>query len=351
VRCQRWSTVCRDCCSGSLTGGRFKIGGASAGLLLAACAVGAVGVLFLIGRAALMNYLERLVLGSARMGPLPQHIAFIMDGNRRFATQRGRPTFEGHSEGYSSLLRVLQFCLALQEVKVVTVYAFSIDNFKRPAKEVDTLMQLAQDKFTEFLKHEALVMQHDVRVRVLGDLSLLPDGVKRAAAHVMHATAGHTRLTLNICFSYTSSEEVASTVRSVVAAAREGEILKGDIDEAFISRCLYTRGSPADLLIRTSGETRLSDFLVLQCNRAHLCFLDVTWPEVDVWRFLACVWDYQAHHVARKPASASHAVADANADADGDAHEHRERAARKARQDTYLAALERRELEQCKLWM
>ncbi len=325
---------------------KWKIWSEWAWLLLA---VGVTGVCLLLvvslfARAE-MNYLERLVLGTARMGPLPQHIAFIMDGNRRFATQRGRPTFEGHSEGYSSLLRVLQFCLALQEVKVVTVYAFSIDNFKRPAKEVETLMQLAQDKFTEFLKHEALVMQHDVRVRVLGDLSLLPDGVKRAAAHVMHATAGHKRLTLNICFSYTSGEEVASTVRSVVAAAREGEILKGDIDEAFISRCLYTRGSPADLLIRTSGETRLSDFLVLQSNRAHLCFLDVTWPEVDVWRFLACVWDYQAHHVARAPARAH------DGDGQGEELDHPERVARKARQDAYLAALELRELEQCKIWM
>jgi ditrans,polycis-polyprenyl diphosphate synthase len=191
-------------------------------------------------------------------------------------------------------------------------------------------------------------MPLEFRVRVLGDLSLLPDGVKKAAATVMKETAGHTNLTLNICFSYTSGEEISSTIRQVVQAARRGEIEKEDIDEQFLSNCLYTRGSSPDLLARTSGETRLSDFLTWQCNRAHLCFLDCTWPEIDMWRFLTCVWDYQAHAIVKDPRKEP-VLRDAASDDDDVAVTKLKE--RKRRQDKYLSHLEQEELDNCIQWM
>jgi len=280
----------------------------------------------------IMNYMEQLCLGLARLGRVPNHIAFIMDGNRRYATKRGKKGLEGHSSGYSSLLKVLEWCLFV-DLKVVTVYAFSIDNFKRPKEEVDRLMTLAEEKFTEFLSKQELVMKYGVRVRILGDLSLLPEKVRKAAATVMVKTAHHEKLTLNICFSYTSGEEVSSTIRDVVDAARNGELKKSDIDPLFLEKCLYTRGSSPDLLVRTSGETRLSDFLIWQLNRAHLCFLDVTWPEISVWHFLMCLWEYQAHHMNNDKTLE-------NCDLE-----------KEKRQLEYIRAREIEEIETCKAWM
>lgn len=271
-------------------------------------------------------------------GRIPQHVALIMDGNRRFATRRGHPAHTGHASGYSTMLRVLEWCLDLG-VKVATVFAFSIENFNRPQAEVDTLMNMAQQKFIEFMDKSDLVMERGIRVRVLGDLSLLPAQVRATAAKVMLATASHSCLTLNICFSYTSGEETSRTVRDVVRAAREGLLLKDDMDEVFLSRCLYTRDSQPDLLVRTSGETRLSDFLVWQLSRAHLCFLDATWPDVTLWKFLRCVWDYQSHCTAAPGPLRDLAL-----------HEDPAAAAKGARQEAYLRRLEAREGALYKMW-
>lgn len=260
-----------------------------------------------------------------RQRSLPRHVAFIMDGNRRFAAQQGRThAWEGHAAGYSSLLRVLEWCVAL-EVRVATVFAFSIENFKRPEAEVQRLMALAEQKFCEFLDKRALVAREGIRVRVLGDLSLLPAKVRRAAAKVMLATAANDRLTLNICFAYTAGEEMTRTLTGAVRAARAGLLRAEDLDDDFLARCLYTRESRPDLVIRTSGETRLSDFLVWQANRAHLCFVDVAWPALDVWRFLRCFWDYHAHaHAHAQPLQINaQGSAQGPAEADGEgAHGH-----------------------------
>ncbi|GBG33907.1 Dehydrodolichyl diphosphate synthase 6 [Hondaea fermentalgiana] len=239
--------------------------------------------------------LERLALAvAAQCMTVPRHVAFIMDGNRRFAKQRGQRGSQGHIFGYTTLLRVLEWCMKLG-VTEVTVYAFSIDNFKRSEEEVATLMNLAKEKFAEFLKHTELVMQNEIRVNVLGDLSLLPSDLREAAEHVMKRTRQHKRLIFNICFAYTSSEEIARTVREIVRDARAGKLDKESISRDLISSRMYTRGSNPQLVIRTSGETRLSDFLVWQAAYAHLHFINVTWPELNVWHILWAFWDYHVY--------------------------------------------------------
>mmetsp|Transcript_14507 Transcript_14507/g.28070 ORF Transcript_14507/g.28070 Transcript_14507/m.28070 type:complete len:301 (+) Transcript_14507:142-1044(+) len=242
-----------------------------------------------------LSYLDRIILGVAsRSLNVPQHVAFIMDGNRRFAKRRGQPGSAGHMSGYSSLLRVLEWCMQLG-VHEVTVYAFSIENFKRSQEEVDALMQLAREKFSQFLDSSDVVMRYGIRVNILGDTSLLPKDVQEAAQKVMEKTHHHTNLVFNICFAYTSSEEISRTVREVVRDARAGKIAKDSISADLLSSRMYTRGSSPQLLIRTSGETRLSDFLVWQSSEAHLSFIDVTWPELDMWHFLGAFWDYHVY--------------------------------------------------------
>mmetsp|Transcript_22172 Transcript_22172/g.39312 ORF Transcript_22172/g.39312 Transcript_22172/m.39312 type:complete len:307 (-) Transcript_22172:708-1628(-) len=237
---------------------------------------------------------NRLLVSTAKLGAVPKHIAFIMDGNRRFAKARGKAASQGHVDGFETLLSALRWCLDLN-VQVVTVYAFSVDNFGRPKPEVDVLMDLAEKKFLAFLDNESLVQQYGIKVRIVGDLTLLPERVRKAAGAVMHKTAGNSNHTLNICFSYSSGREITGAMQHTVQAAREGRIEKEDITSDLLAHCLYTRGSSPDLLIRTSGETRLSDFLVWQCNKSHLCFLHVTWPELRLWHFVYCILHYQAY--------------------------------------------------------
>ncbi len=239
-----------------------------------------------------LGFLERCLLKVAKRGNVPTHVAFIMDGNRRFARSKGRMEIEGHRDGFSSLLKILEWCVELERIKTVTVYAFSIDNFGRPKREVDSLMHLAEAKFEEFLENEALVMKHGIRVRILGNLALLPERVKRAAARVMLKTWNHDQLTLNICFSYSSGEEMIQTTHELVQGVREGTLLRQDIDAELFNHTLYTRGDSPQLLIRTSGECRLSDFLVWQLNRAHLSFINMPWPALDIWRFVSCFLSY-----------------------------------------------------------
>jgi len=240
-----------------------------------------------------MNALEWAGLRvTRRFARVPRHVAFIMDGNRRFARRRGEKSVEGHSHGYDSLLKVLEWSLELG-VKVATVFAFSLENFKRSKEEVDALMRLAEDKFEDFLDHKHLVMAHKVRVKVLGDLDLLPESLRKKAEQVMAETRSHDALLLNVCFAYSSGQELVQVMRKVVARAREGTVK--EVTEDLMKRSLFTEGEEPELLIRTSGETRLSDFLVWQSNWAHISFLQGTWPELTCFDFLTCVWDYHAH--------------------------------------------------------
>lgn len=231
----------------------------------------------------LQNWGRRLVTSLITTRPVPKHIAFIMDGNRRFADQRSLKIYDGHSLGYQRLIDALEWCLDLG-VSCVSVYAFSIDNYQRSTEEVSALMSLAETKLLSILTERNVLKKHGVRVQIIGDLTLAPPSVQQAAAAAMQATAHHNMAALNICFSYTSSHELCCALEN------------NNNNNNTLSDRLWTSGCPdIDLLIRTSGERRLSDFMLWQSRNALLVFTRVLWPEFGFLDLIAALAEYQTH--------------------------------------------------------
>ncbi|GAA6024018.1 hypothetical protein JCM11491_000533 [Sporobolomyces phaffii] len=256
--------------------------------------------------------LRALLVPSLRLGPRPQHVAFIMDGNRRSARLRSLPVRVGHEEGFEALKRVLSFLLKL-DIPHVTVYAFSIENFNRDPAEVDTLMDMARKRLVEICRHGALLQQYGVQIRVLGRRDLLPPDVQESCLEAERMTAHNSKGILNLCCPYTSQEEIATAVKRTVDAATAAPAAASaasprpapdddaalNITEAEIASNLYTAASPpVDILIRTSGVSRLSDFLLWQCNEdTVLHFIEPNWPDIGVADVLPPLLSYQAEAV------------------------------------------------------
>ncbi|KAG7201705.1 hypothetical protein KM043_004432 [Ampulex compressa] len=233
------------------------------------------------------------VLEIIKTGQVPKHVAFIMDGNRRYANKRKVKKIEGHSKGFDKLAETLQWCMDLG-IPEVTVYAFSIENFKRSKEEVDELMKLAGEKFQRLLDEKEILMEHGVCIRVIGNLSLIPDNIRKLIAEAMVLTRNNTKAFLNLAFAYTSRDEITNAIKDVLKGVKAGDILPEDINEDLISKCLYTYKSPnPDLLIRTSGEVRLSDFLMWQISNTCVYFATALWPDFSIWDFLSAVFYYQ----------------------------------------------------------
>ncbi|XP_045401831.1 dehydrodolichyl diphosphate synthase complex subunit DHDDS isoform X4 [Lemur catta] len=207
---------------------------------------------------------ERFCANIIKAGPMPKHIAFIMDGNRRYAKKCQVERQEGHSQGFNKLAETLRWCLNLGILEV-TVYAFSIENFKRSKSEVDGLMDLARQKFTRLMEEQEKLQKHGVCIRVLGDLHLLPLDLQELIAQAIQATKNYNN----------------------------------DISESLLDKCLYTNHSPhPDILIRTSGEVRLSDFLLWQTSHSCLVFQPVLWPEYTFWNLFEAILQFQMNHSA-----------------------------------------------------
>uniref|UniRef100_A0A1A9WHP7 Alkyl transferase n=1 Tax=Glossina brevipalpis TaxID=37001 RepID=A0A1A9WHP7_9MUSC len=244
---------------------------------------------------------EKLAMNVIRSGGhLPDHIAFVMDGNRRYATMAGIPKIDGHTRGFEKLAECLRWCLDMG-VKEVTTFAFSIENFKRSKDEVDDLLCLAREKFTKLLQERAKLHDYGVRVRIIGNLSLLPEDLQFLMAEVMMETQKNNKLFLNVAFAYTSRDEITQAIETVIT--QEDHVLEeSDINEHLLEQCLYTRFStPPDLLVRTSGESRISDFLMWQLKYTILYFIKVFWPEITLWNFLAGIFSYQRASVRLEP--------------------------------------------------
>lgn len=257
----------------------------------------------LIRWVARTKWFIRSVLRALRIGgPLPKHVACIMDGNRRWARSAKLQVHQGHAQGGEKLIEVLEWCLEA-DVKVVTVYAFSIENFKRTKEEVDAIMQLCERKFRDFLQNSDVVHKNRVRVRVLGDLTRISPSLRHLMNKVMASTMEYTEgPCLNICFSYACRYDIASSVAKVVRMCDAGEIQYEDINERMLSANLITgfangasENSPyPEMLIRTSGETRLSDFLLWEGCFSVLTFCDSLWPDLTVWDFVKALLAFQA---------------------------------------------------------
>ena len=208
--------------------------------------------------------------------PPPRHVGIIMDGNGRWAKSRGLPRIEGHRRGVENVLAVLDAGAALG-VEVLTLYAFSVENWRRPAEEVAALMGLLEQFITA---HTGRLIEKETRLRIAGDLAALPEGARRAVEAAMAATARCQRRTLCLALNYGSRTEVVEAVKSFARDVAAGKENPETFDWEKLSDRLYTAGLPdPDLIIRTSGETRLSNFLLLQAAYAEMYFTPVPWPE------------------------------------------------------------------------
>ncbi|KAL4742569.1 putative undecaprenyl diphosphate synthase-domain-containing protein [Aspergillus similis] len=338
-----------------------------------------------------ISKLRDLLVGAIRQGPVPQHIAFIMDGNRRFARSHGIETVEGHNLGFEALARILEVCYR-SGVQVVTIYAFSIENFKRSKFEVDALMEMARVKLSQMAQHGEILDRYGAKVRILGRLDLLRPDVLAAVNRAVDMTKNNGDRVLNICFPYTSRDEITGAIRDTVAEYSKplrsthssstiprtpfsedhitqnirSQTLNGKLEnlsnesdsvsesstlgdddaqksndqnkiyqsESALSSAatlhlpdqltksrttnssdseapvfkspetitrqtladhMLTRDNPPlDLLIRTSGVERLSDFMLWQCHEnTEIAFLDILWPEFDLWQFLPVLLRWQ----------------------------------------------------------
>ena len=242
------------------------------------------------------TWYHRLCTKIIKSGPIPKHVAVIMDGNRRFAMKNSMERAEGHLKGFDKLTEVLEWCLDLG-INQVTVYAFSIENFKRSKDEVDCLMEIARKKFKRLMEEKEKIQKYGVCVRVLGNISLLPYDIQEIIAEVVTFSKHNTRSILNVCFAYTSRDEMCTAMKEIAEGVSLGLIKDSDVSEDLLEKSLYTgNSSNPDLLIRTSGEIRLSDFLLWQTAYSCFAFVSVLWPEFSRWHLYACILHYQRNY-------------------------------------------------------
>ncbi|EME84947.1 uncharacterized protein MYCFIDRAFT_211018 [Pseudocercospora fijiensis CIRAD86] len=323
-----------------------------------------------------IQQLREMLIGSLKCGPIPEHIGFVMDGNRRWARKSKVETVEGHHMGFEALARILEVCYK-SGVRVVTIYAFSIENFKRSKYEVDGLMDMAKTKLLQLSQHGELLDRYGASVRILGDRSLIRKDVQDQIDLAVDMTKHNEDAVLNVCFPYTGREEITHSVRETVrefsrpptrpqlkrpfsetriqrtilsrqlpdvaeedSASKELSNTTSDADSVseqdlenssnleapssqtshstspilkptskseqtlpdpeminaeILTKNTYTADAPPlDILIRTSGVARLSDFMLWQCHEnTEIKFLDCLWPELDLWHFLPVIVEWQ----------------------------------------------------------
>jgi undecaprenyl diphosphate synthase len=225
-----------------------------------------------------------------RAGHVPNHVAIIMDGNGRWAGQRGLPRFRGHAAGMDSVRDAVEGSIEAG-VRVLTLYAFSQENWNRPAAEVAALMKLLQ-RFVRKERDE--LVRQGVRVRVFGDLDRVPSSPRKAIEDIQSATAGLRTMQLNLMISYGGRAEIVRAARRLAERVQRGEIAPVDIDEDALAAELYTAGLPdPDLLIRTSGELRISNFMLWQLAYTELFITPLLWPEFRRQHLFQAILDYQ----------------------------------------------------------
>ena len=224
---------------------------------------------------------------------LPKHVAIIMDGNRRWAKERGLPAIEGHRRGILALREITRAASDLG-IEIVTVYGFSTENWRRDAREISLLLDLA----VYFAKNELSELQkNNVRVELIGDWEALPGGSRNALAQLREKTAQNTGLVLNLAVNYSSRSELEHAMRAIARDVAAGRLRPDEIDDECIGTHLYTRGVPdPDLLIRPGGEQRLSNFLLYQVAYTELVMSEVYWPAFSREDLVRAIVEYQRRH-------------------------------------------------------
>jgi len=230
-------------------------------------------------------------------GAMPEHIAVILDGNRRWARMRSLNPWIGHEYGAKKVEEFLRWCLELG-VKSITLYALSTENFRRPKHELRALMNILKQKLREAAENEN-IHKYQVRVKAIGRVGSLPEDVQEAVRYLEERTKHYNKRFLNIAIAYGGRAEIVDAARKIAEAVKCGKLEPEDIDEHVFESFLYTAHLPKqdpDLIIRTSGEERLSGFLLWQCAYSELYFLDVYWPDFRKIDLLRAIRTYQQRH-------------------------------------------------------
>ncbi|WP_298484262.1 isoprenyl transferase [uncultured Maribacter sp.] len=221
---------------------------------------------------------------------LPSHLAIIMDGNGRWAKQKGKLRVFGHENGIKTVRRTVESCVKIG-IEYLTLYTFSTENWNRPKLEVEMLMRLLVSSLKKELK---TFLQNNVKLNTIGDVNALPVKVRKELQEVMAKTEGNTGMTLTLALSYGSREEIKNAVQQIAVKVKNNIISPENIDETIINTHLYTQNLPdVDLLIRTSGEQRISNFLLWQIAYAELYFIDVFWPDFTEEHLVEALKNYQ----------------------------------------------------------
>jgi undecaprenyl diphosphate synthase len=221
---------------------------------------------------------------------MPKHIAIIMDGNRRWARTKNKPVSFGHKEGAKTLEKIVRYANKIG-LEYITVYAFSTENWKRAEDEVNALMLLLQNYLDDYSKRADT---ENIKVKILGDISALSTNMQKSIYNCMERTKDNTGVTFNIALNYGGRDELVKAVKNIATNIQEEKINIDDINEELISNSLYTKGQPdPDLLIRTSGEMRLSNFLPWQLVYSEFLFVDKNWPDFNEEDLDNAILEYQ----------------------------------------------------------
>ena len=247
-----------------------------------------------MGENILYRIYEWYITKDLKPEKMPKHVAIIMDGNRRFSKMQGNiDVVKGHEIGVDTLENVLNWSIELG-IEIITTYAFSTENFNRPEHEVEGLMNLFVVNFKRLVTHEK-IHKNEVRVKVVGRTELLPENVKEAIAEAEKATEHYTKRVFNIAIGYDGRLEIVDSIKKIIEDVEAGKITIDDVDEDMVSQNLYTAGlDDPNLIIRTSGEERLSGFLLWQSSYSELYFCETLWPELRKVDFIRAIRSYQA---------------------------------------------------------
>ncbi len=222
--------------------------------------------------------------------PLPKHVAIVMDGNGRWAEKRNKPRLHGHREGASSVREIVETAAEIG-IEILTLYAFSSENWRRPEHEVKGLMTILKSYLESELTR---MLKNNIRLSCIGDLEKIPDGVRQTLLKTIEKTKNNDRLILNLALSYGSRDEITSAVQKIAHKCQEGELQYQEISPHTISDHLYTADlKDPDLFIRTGGEKRLSNFLLWQASYAEIIFTDTMWPDYRREAFLESLREFQ----------------------------------------------------------
>ena len=224
---------------------------------------------------------------------MPQHIAIIMDGNRRWARAKGKPAAFGHKEGAKTLEKIVRYANKIG-LKYITVYAFSTENWKRAEEEVNALMVLLQSYLDDYSKRAD---SENIKVKILGDITALSPKMQKSIKECMERTKKNTGVTFNIALNYGGRDEIVKAVKAIAEKVKNDEIKLENINEELITNNLYTKGQPdPDLVIRTSGEIRLSNFLPWQVVYSEFIFIEKNWPDFNEEDLDNAIIEYQRRH-------------------------------------------------------